>query len=96
MSRRGGFAATLVAAMCAGAAQPGIADEARSSPPRLIVGDCDRNCLYGFMDQYLDALARRDAARLPWARNARYTENNVELSIGDGVWARSRSSATTS
>jgi hypothetical protein len=72
--------------MCAGAAQPGVADEARAAPPRLLVGDCDRSCLYSFMDQYLDALARRDAARLPWTKNARYTENNVELSIGDGVW----------
>jgi hypothetical protein len=86
MSNRGVLAALVVAAMGAVAAQPGSADEARSAPPRMIAGDCDRNCLYGFMDQYLDALVSRDAARLPWAPKARYTENNVEMSPGDGVW----------
>lgn len=59
---------------------------ARLATPRLLPPECDRHCLYGFMDQYLDALVHRDAARLPWAKNARYTENNVELAIGDGVW----------
>src|SRR5690348_12863134 len=48
---------------------------------------CDRNCLYGFADRYLDALAHNDATRLPWAPKARYTENNVELRVGDGMWA---------
>jgi hypothetical protein len=86
MSRRGVCAALVIAAMCAGPVQPGVADEARSAPPRMIPADCDRNCLYGFIDRYLDALVHRDASRLPWMANARYTENNVEMSIGDGVW----------
>ncbi|MFO1503945.1 MAG: hypothetical protein U1F39_09045 [Steroidobacteraceae bacterium] len=47
---------------------------------------CDRACLYGFVDRYLDALAQRDARRLPWSRGARYSENNVLLAIGDGMW----------
>jgi hypothetical protein len=49
--------------------------------------ECDRSCLYGVADQYLEALQHRDAKRLPWASNARYTENNVEIQPGDGVWA---------
>jgi hypothetical protein len=49
--------------------------------------DCDRACLYGVADRYLEALQHRDATRLPWAQNARYTENNVEIQPGDGVWA---------
>src|SRR5438046_1376086 len=56
-------------------------------PPGTLPPDCDRSCLYGVLDKYLDALAHRDPARLPWAPNARYTENNVELAVGDGVWA---------
>jgi hypothetical protein len=48
---------------------------------------CDRACLYGVADQYLEALSQKDAHRLPWADKARYTENNVEIAIGDGVWA---------
>src|SRR5215468_3993592 len=54
--------------------------------PGTLPPACDRACLYGFMDQYLDALVRKDPARLPWAAHARFTENNVELSIGDGLW----------
>jgi hypothetical protein len=53
----------------------------RGLPP-----ECDRACLGGFLDQYLDALKRKDATRVPWARNARYTENNVALQPGDGLW----------
>jgi hypothetical protein len=48
--------------------------------------NCDRTCLYGFVDQYLEALQHRDATRLPWAQDARYTENNVQLPTGEGVW----------
>lgn len=48
--------------------------------------NCDRTCLYAFVDQYLEALQHRDATRLPWAQDARYTENNVQLPTGEGVW----------
>ena len=48
--------------------------------------DCDRQCLYGFVDQYLAALVAREPARLRWAKHAKFTENNVELQIGDGLW----------
>ena len=47
---------------------------------------CDRQCLYGFVDQYMAALVARDPARLPWAASVKFTENNVRLSIGDGLW----------
>jgi hypothetical protein len=48
--------------------------------------DCDRQCLYGFIDQYLQALAAKDPSRLPWAKSVKFTENNVVLAIGDGLW----------
>ena len=49
-------------------------------------GDCDRQCLYGFVDQYLAALLARDPRRLPWAAGVTFTENNVTLGVGDGLW----------
>ena len=49
-------------------------------------GDCDRACLYQFLDTYLEALVARDPNRLPLADRSRFTENNVELEIGDGLW----------
>jgi len=48
--------------------------------------DCDRQCLYGVLDQYLDALVRKDPAKAAWTKDVRFTENNVELMIGDGLW----------
>jgi hypothetical protein len=47
---------------------------------------CDRQCLYGVLDSYLAALKARDAHKVQWAPQARYTENNVELAPGDGLW----------
>lgn len=48
---------------------------------------CDRDCLIGFARAYVDALGHRDPTRVALARNARFTENNVEMPIGnDGLW----------
>jgi len=47
---------------------------------------CDRACLYRVLDTYLAALAVRDPTGLPLAGNYRFTENNVALEIGDGLW----------
>jgi predicted amidohydrolase YtcJ len=52
-----------------------------------VYSDCDRGCLEALIDEYLDALAHKDPKRVPWAPNARFTENNVELEPGDGLWA---------
>lgn len=57
------------------------------SPAFSQQSDCNRACLEGLVDQYLDALVRKDPTRLPWAPGARFTENNVELEVGDGLWA---------
>ncbi len=46
---------------------------------------CDRDCLIGIAEQYLDALAAKDSKRLPLA-NPRYTENGQRLKLGDGLW----------
>ncbi len=49
-------------------------------------GACDRACLEGFVNQYLAALEARDPSKLPLAKNAKYTENGVQLRLGDGMW----------
>ena len=48
--------------------------------------DCDRACLEGFVNRYLEALVAHDPARLPLTKNARYTENGITLALGDGMW----------
>ena len=48
---------------------------------------CDRDCLIGIAEQYLDALAAKDPKKAPLASsNIRSTENGQRLRIGDGVW----------
>ena len=47
---------------------------------------CDRACLEKFVNIYLDALVARSPARLPLTPVARYTENGIELKLGDGMW----------
>jgi hypothetical protein len=51
--------------------------------------NCDRACLNGFVDQYMSAVAAHDPSKLPHAANARYTENNVEMKLGEGLWQTS-------
>jgi len=48
--------------------------------------DCDRACLSGLITQYVDALATRDPSGLPLADNFRYTENSIDVKLGEGLW----------
>jgi hypothetical protein len=49
-------------------------------------GACDRACLEGFVDKYLDALIAHNPKLVPIARNAKFTENGVRLEVGDAQW----------
>ena len=46
----------------------------------------DRAALYAHAEAYLDALIAGDPSRLPWAEHVAFSENNVQLAIGDGTW----------
>ncbi len=46
-----------------------------------------REALYAHTEAYLDALEARDPSRLGWAEHVVFTENNVQLMIGDGLWS---------
>ena len=48
-----------------------------------------RDELIAMVDAYLEALAARDAARLPLTAGFRLTENGEERKLGDGLWATS-------
>jgi hypothetical protein len=47
---------------------------------------CDRACLFAHVDSYLAALVARDPSQARWADSVRFSENNVPLAIGDGLW----------
>lgn len=57
---------------------------------------CDHACLIGFTDRYMDALVHKDPSRVPLAENVTFTENDVVMPIGEGVWASISAIAKTS
>jgi hypothetical protein len=57
-----------------------------SRVPAPAADPCDRACLEGHVDAVLAAMAAHDPGRLRLARDVRYTENGVELRLGEGMW----------
>lgn len=60
-------------------AGPALAAEPPAAP-------CDRSCLYTVADQYMAALVDGNTSAAPVARNVKFSENGVLLSVGDGLW----------
>ena len=48
--------------------------------------DCDRACLTGILNQYMEAMVSHEPGRLAWAEQVKFTENGVAMQIGDGLW----------
>jgi hypothetical protein len=86
-----GCGLAALAALCAAALVGGAAAPAQAQAPgqesAYIHIDCDRDCLIGHARAYVAALEERDPGKLPLASDVRFTENNVELPVGDhGLW----------
>ncbi len=48
---------------------------------------CDRACMTGLVDRYLDAVVRHDPTGLPLNRDVKFTENTARLKVGtEGLW----------
>jgi len=75
----------LVAAACQSSEAPQPATQA--NPTNQSPGEpCDRECLEGFVDQYLDAMAAGDPSMVPLTDDFRMTENGQQLPLGDALW----------
>ena len=60
---------------------------AASAQPRAAQPACDRACLEGYMNRYLEAMLNRTVRDDLFARTVRFTENGIELPLGDeGLW----------
>ena len=59
---------------------------ARGSAAQNSSAACDRACLEGLVDTYLDAAIAHDPKQLPLARDVKFTENGVRLEVGDAHW----------
>lgn len=59
------------------------------------IKECDRTCLIGIMDGYMNAIFKRDLKAVPpLAKDVRMTENTGEIEVGEGVLWRSRTEPT--
>lgn len=76
------MAAGAAAVLAASPAQAQQADQ-ESAVYNL---DCDRACLLKTLTQYMDALRAKSPGSAPMAANAVFTENNVVIPHGKGVW----------
>lgn len=59
----------------------GVANAQRNTP-----STCDRECLRGFITQYLDAMIAHNPKALPAAPTMRFTENTKTMPLGEGLW----------
>ena len=77
--------AGLLGALAMGASLPALA-QVPGQPSAWIAVACDHACLIGHLHRYMDALVHRDPARAPLAKGVRFTENDVAIPIGRGLW----------
>ncbi|HJT88056.1 MAG TPA: hypothetical protein VJ732_09370 [Bryobacteraceae bacterium] len=54
--------------------------------PPAFAANCDRACLKGVLDQYLNAVIHHDPAAVPLTPGYRQTENAVVRRPGQGIW----------
>ncbi len=48
---------------------------------------CDRACLENYVDRYMDAMLSHEPSESLFAKNCRFTENGVQLQLGEGLWS---------
>src|SRR6188768_76297 len=51
-----------------------------------VAATCDRECLRGFIDQYLNALAAHKPGDVQTSPKLRYTEDTLDIKLGEGLW----------
>ena len=63
-----------------------FAASAAFAQPR-ITPSCDRACLEGYVDRYLDAMLANEVSPKLFARDVKFTENGIRLPLGnEGLW----------
>jgi hypothetical protein len=59
---------------------------ALNAQPAKFAASCDRACLEGFVDRYLNAMVARNPYGLPLAPKVKFTENEQAIPLGEGIW----------
>jgi hypothetical protein len=71
------------------------ASAAQAKTGKAHAAACDRACLDGLADRYLDAMVAKTPASVPFAPVVRFSENSVPMAIGDGLWGSSTAHSAT-
>src|SRR5437868_2553324 len=64
-----------------------LAAQAPGEASAVTTPACDRACLIGFLEGHMKALQAHDPLRVKLARDVRYSENDVIVPVGQGLWA---------
>lgn len=80
---RGRLLMAVGAAVLAGV--PSLA-QAPGEPSAVNIPTCDRDCLIAITRGYMSALAAKNPAALKLAKDVQFTENNVVIPVGKGLW----------
>jgi hypothetical protein len=88
------FILGAIGLLMAGGAMPVSQAKDARDVSRDAASPCNRECLNGFVDKYLSALIAHDPAKLPLAKDVKFTENGQVLEIGDGLWRTASSIGT--
>lgn len=79
-------AGSLTAAILLGLGTAPASAQAPGERNAVNIPDCNRACLIDALHSYMDALVHKDPSRAPLAKNVMFTENNVVIPIGEGLW----------
>jgi hypothetical protein len=88
----------LVCVLAVRVAAPVASAQGRQEPPwnPAAIKECDRACLVGVMDGYMNAIFRKDPKAVPpLALDVRMTENTGQMDVGEGVLWRSKTEGTS-
>ena len=76
------------------AAQPAPQQSPAPAWNAAAVKECDRACLVGIMDGYMNAIVKHDPKAVPpLALDVRMTENTGQMDVGEGLLKRDAESA---
>jgi len=78
----------LAVALLIGVASWGSAAQAQApgEPSAVNIPSCDRACLLGHVRTYMSALAKRNPSAVKFTDDVQFTENNVVVPVGKGLW----------
>jgi len=78
---------TLAAVAMASCSASPLMAQAAGEASAVVAPACDHDCLIGKVEQFVAALRAGDASQLRTTGDVRYSENDVLVPLGKGLWS---------